>query len=218
MSIQPIKHINAISFREELLTSGNSPIKVIGSDFNMYVVKNSKGNVPATDIINEVLAHYFLKLWDIPTPEIAIVSIDSAHLLEEYRQQFHKERFYKNEVFGSRWLNNAVDSNRFFEINDKRTYSKFNNPEIIFKIGLFDIWVENDDRKPSNQNLLFETIIGKQNIIPIDYSYIFGTQNYEELNPASFAPMYNENIFVSSLALSLKQYRKKNKKWLNIYN
>ena len=85
MAIEPIKHITATSLKEEIRTTGNSPIKVIGSDYNMYVAKNSKNKNPATDIINEVLAHYFLRLWKIPTPNIALITIDPAHLLPYYR-------------------------------------------------------------------------------------------------------------------------------------
>lgn len=212
MAVNSIIHITATSLKEELHTTGNSPIKVIGSDYNMYVAKNSKNKNPATDIINEVLAHYFLTLWEVPTPNIALITIDPAHLLPEYSNN-HRPHYYNNAIFASQWINNSVDSSIMFEINKKKDYDKFNNPEILFKIGLFDIWVENDDRKPTNHNLLFQTINGKQNIIPIDHSFIFSTMNYSDLDPATFSPIENENIFVSSLGASLKRYKKKNKKW-----
>ena len=212
MAIEPIRHITATSLKEELRTEGNSPIKVIGSDYNMYVAKNSKNKNPAIDIINEVLAHYFLTLWEIPTPNIALITIDPAHLLSEYSNN-HRPHYYNNEVFASQWINSSVDSSIFFEINKKKDYDKFNDPEILFKIGLFDIWVENEDRKPTNHNLLFQTIKSKQNIIPIDHSFIFSSLNYIDLNPSRFSPIENENIFVSSLGSSLKRYKKKNKKW-----
>jgi len=212
LAIEPIIHLTATSLKEELRTTGNSPIKVIGSDYNMYVAKNSKNKNPATDMINEVLAHYFLKLWHIPTPDIALISIDPLHLLPEYSNN-HRPHYYNNEVFASKWVNHSVDSSIMFEINKKKDYDKFNNPEILFSIGLFDIWVENDDRKPTNHNLLFQTINGKQNIIPIDHSFIFSTMNYNDLDPTTFSPIENENIFVSSLGGSLKRYKKKNKKW-----
>lgn len=212
MAVAPLIHITATSLKEELRTAGNSPIKVIGSDYNMYVAKNSKSKNPATDMINEVLAHYFLRLWQIPTPDIALISIDPLHLLPEYSNN-HKPHYYNNQVFASKWINNAVESSILFEINKKKDYDKFNNPEILFSIGLFDIWVENTDRKPSNYNLLFQTINGKQNIIAIDHSFIFEHMNYRDLDPTLFSPIENENLFVSSLGASLKRYKKKNKKW-----
>ena len=175
----------------------------------------SKNKNPATDIINEVLAHYFLRLWKIPTPNIALITIDPAHLLPEYSDN-HRPHFYNHEIFASQWINNAVDSTMMFEINKKKDYEKFNNPEILFNIGLFDIWVENDDRKPTNHNLLFQNIKGKQNIIAIDHSFIFSTMNYNDLDPATFSPIENENIFVSDIGRSLKRYKKKSKNWQQI--
>lgn len=209
MAVESIIHISATSLKEELCTTGNSPIKVIGSDYNMYVAKNSKSKYPATDMINEVLAHYFLKLWLIPTPDIALISIDPQHLLPEYSSN-HQPHYYKNEVFASKWISNSVESSIMFEINKKKDYDKFLNPEIIFSIGLFDIWVENDDRKPTNHNLLFQIINGKQCIVPIDHSFIFSTMKYNDLDPTTFSPIENDNIFVSSLGGSLKRYKKKN--------
>ena len=126
---------------EEILTDGNSPIKVIGDDYNMYVVKNSKNKQPSTDIINEVLAHYFLKIWEIKCPDIALVKIEPTTLLPEYTNS-HKPHYYKEFVFGSKWVDDAIDSSIIFEINKKNDFSKFNNPEVLFTIGLFDIWIE----------------------------------------------------------------------------
>lgn len=211
MATEQIKRINWISFEAEIHTDGNSPIKVIGNDYKLYVVKNSKNKNPASDIINEVLAHYFLKLWDITTPNIALIKINPEHLLPEYTVNNHKPFYYKNEVFASEWVDNSMDSSLFFEFINKKDYEKFNDAQILFLIGLFDIWVENDDRKPSNHNLLFQTIQDKYTIIPIDHSFIFSTLNYNDLDPDKFCPIENENIFVSGLGLSLKNYLKKNK-------
>ena len=36
--------------------------------------------------------------------------------------------------------------------------------------------------------------------------------NYSDLDPTTFSPIENENIFVSNLGASLKRYKKKNKK------
>lgn len=215
MIIKPINHITAISFKEEIYTSGNSPIKVIGNDYEMYLVKNSKNKNPATDIINEVLAYYFLSLWKIPIPKIAVTKIDTSQLLPEYSRN-HKPIYYEKEVFASHWLSNTLDINELFEIKNKRDYDKYYNPEVIFEIGLFDIWVENDDRKPTNQNLILHKHNGLQHIVPIDHAFIFGSNDYLELNPDYFAGSDNDNIFISNLAKSLLKYKKKSKAWAKI--
>lgn len=205
MPIRPINIITPLSLQNEIHTDGNSPIKVIGSDYNLYAVKNSKNKNPSTDIINEMLAHYFLTLWGIKTPDISLMKISSDMLLPEY-SNFHRPHYYNNEVFCSKWIPNSIDSSEIFQIGNKNDYQKFDNPEILFEIGLFDIWVENDDRKPTNHNLLIHLEDELQSFIPIDHSFIFGSVNYLDLDPNLFAPIDNENIFVSKLGASLKQY------------
>lgn len=179
----------------------------------MYLSKNSKNKNPATDIINEVLCNYFLNIWGISTPDAAIINIDPNNLLAEYSKPNHKPRFYNKPVFGSKWIKGALDCNAFISINSKHDYDKFHNPEIIFDIGLFDIWIENDDRRATNTNLLLQTINGQYKILPIDHSLLFNGLTYKDLNPDIFCPIDNENIFRTDLAVSLKQYKKKKKDW-----
>lgn len=204
MAIKPLKQIKAILFDNEIGTTGNSPIKILGSDYKSYVAKNSKSKQPPTDIINEVLAHYFLKIWNIPTPEIALITINPASLPSKYSSN-HKKCYYDFDVFGSEWIK-AIESNDFIKIHNKKDFDSFNNLEKLFDIGLFDIWVANDDRKPTNHNLLLQTINGKQNIVAIDHAFIFESMNYANLNPDTFYPVENDNIFVSEFVKSLKRY------------
>ena len=212
MPLPEIPYLNAISLREEVQTDGNSPIKVVAEDYLMYLVKNSKNKNPATDIINELLCFYFLHAWNIPVPDAALIKVNPTQLLDEYSSN-HKPHYYKKVVFGSRWID-AIDCNTFISVSNKPEYKKYNNPEIIFQIGLFDIWVENDDRKPSNNNLLLQSIEGRQNMIPIDHAFIFGTVKYTDLDPSAFTPIENENIFITNLAKSLKSYKKSAENWL----
>jgi hypothetical protein len=205
MPLKPINIISPLSLLEEIPTDGNSPIKVIGSDYNVYAVKNSKSKKPSTDIINELLAHYFLTLWGISTPDIALMKITPAMLLPEFTDN-HRPHYYKHEVFCSKWIPNSIDSSEMFQINNKNDYQKFTNPEVLFEIGLFDIWVENDDRKPTNHNLLIHFKDDTQCFVPIDHSFIFGSVNYLDLDPDLFSPIDNENIFISKLGKSLMHY------------
>jgi hypothetical protein len=123
----------------------------------------------------------------------------------------HKPIYYQKAVFASKWINNSIDLNSFFEIRTVKDYSAFNNPEILFEIGLFDIWVENDDRKPSNQNLLLVNHLNKFDIYPIDHAFIFSSLDYLNLDPSNFIGSTNDNIFESSLARSLINFKKKSR-------
>lgn len=213
MIIKPLKYCNAISFLEEIPTGGHSPIKVLADDYAFYIVKNNAGKTPAYHLINEVISHYFLKLWKIPTPEIALISINPEFLLPEYSNR-HKPHFYNYPVFGSAVIPQATDCNAFISIEKRADYNKFLSPEVIFFIGLFDLWVENDDRKPTNNNLLLQPFDGKQRFSAIDHSFIFSSLDYSSLDPKFFCPIENDNIFVTDLAISLKKYKKKNKNWV----
>ena len=116
MRLPPLSYHTAISCREEILTDGNSPIKIIADDYEMYVAKNSKNKHPATDIINEVLAYYLLTLWEVQTAAAALINIDVAMLLPSYTNA-HKKHYYSKPVFGSKWIEGAIDSNQFFAVS-----------------------------------------------------------------------------------------------------
>lgn len=212
--LSPVPHLKVVSSGDEICTTGNSPIKVITQDYTMYLAKNSKSLNPATDIINELLAHYFLKLWDLYIPDAAILDFNPDLLLPEYSKMHHKPSFYTKPVYGSKWLATAFDATRFMKTRTKVDLREFSNFNDLFKIGLFDIWVENDDRKPSNMNLIFlEDDREKFNIIPIDHCYIFSTMKYQDLRPDYFCPVANENLLVTELVQSMKRYKHENRVW-----
>lgn len=212
--VNTIARLKVISAGEEIHTTGNSPVKVITEDYEMYLAKNSKSKNPACDMINELLANRFLKLWNLITPEMAILDFSQDLLLPKYSKNYHKPVFYSKPLFGSKWEENAIDSNNFFNLKSKYSHKDFSNPMDIFKIGLFDIWVENDDRKPTNHNLLFiENNENQFDIVAIDHSYIFSTMEYKSLLAEDFCPIANENILVTDLAKSLKNIKCQNRKW-----
>jgi len=212
LSVESIKHIRGISLLDEIHTVGNSPLKVLADDFKIYAVKNSKNKHPARDIINELLAHYFLKLWGIQTPSISLITMNHDYLLPNLSVN-HQPNFYNKDVFASKWIDNAIEITSIYQISNKFDYKKFHYPEVLFKIGLFDLWVENEDRRPNNHNLILQNIEGKFHILPIDHAFIFGPMNYINLNPSEFCASGSESIFFTNLALSLKKYLKKNKIW-----
>lgn len=212
--LHKVPHYKVISCGEEIRTTGNSPVKVIAENYEAYLAKNSKALNPATDIINELLAHCFLKLWNLKTPPAAILDFSPDLLLPEYTKSHHRSSYYQKPIFGSSWLQSAFDSTAFFKAHNKLDTKVFCDFNDLFKIGLFDIWVENDDRKPTNLNLMFlENDNRKFDIIPIDHCYIFSTMKYQDLKPEYFSPSFNENLLVTELAGSLKKYKYENRTW-----
>jgi hypothetical protein len=179
---------------------------VMGSDFEMYVVKNEKSKKPPFSLINECLASFFLRYWQIKAPKVKLIWV-SGELIKARSDLSlnHKLHFYDIPCFGSEFIPNSFDINTLLFSNKKRTFNKLKNPLDLFHITLFDTWVENDDRKPTNYNLVLEPSQGKLNIIPIDNAYIFSTISYKDLNPKYVAVSTNDHLLVSDLGYLIKK-------------
>ena len=188
------KKINVINIIKEAGGTVHSPLVVLGSDYNSYFLKTPKDLSPEINIINEFLANGLLNLWNIKTPQAAMLSLD-ANLLPKNISPNHKYHYFKRTCFGSRSLENAVDLS---ELNLMPNQRYFHNINDFFKIALFDIWVENDDRKPSNFNLMAKTDSNKYHIYAIDHCFIFSSLNYKDLNPNHLSVSFNDSILETS--------------------
>ena len=134
-------HANAII--REIKTDGHSPLLIIGSDYEMYVAKNDKGKIPPFSLINECLAFYLLNCFNIKTPECKIVKVSKE--LIAFKQDLtsnHKRFYYDTPCFGSKFIKNAIDVNDFILTHKKKVYNKLINPLDVFRITLFDTWVD----------------------------------------------------------------------------
>jgi hypothetical protein len=215
--ITKLKYSDAKSIIKEVPTEGHSPLMVLADEYDTYFVKSGKGNVPAFDIINEYLCHYLLHFWSIPTPEISAVKVDPV-LLEGrgFNPVFHNKHHYYQITFGSKKLNDTFELGYFNQINGKVDFRKYINPSIFVKIGLFDIWVENTDRKPSNFNILIQDYNSKLKIYAMDHAFTFNHMSYSDLNPDPnfITNTYNDNILDSTIVKEVIK-RLKSSDWIN---
>lgn len=163
-------------------------------------------------ITKEFLCHFLLKSWSIPTPEINILTIPHD-LLEECTLLKKREKNYIKDYncFGSKMLLNSIDLIEFISAKDKVSLRRIKNQFDLLKIALFDIWVENEDRKPSNNNLLLNPFGKSFEITAIDHAYTFSTLNFNELVHTDVNFSYNDSILYSPLARSIIN----NQKWNN---
>lgn len=194
----------AIIIEKELLTDGHSPLLVVTDDFKRYVAKNAKGHNPALALINEWFCHCFLTQWDIPVPDVALVHVPKVLLEHTTLSGHHRLHYYNDAVFGSKYIENAIELNEFVYSRQRANYKNISNPLDFLHIALFDTWIENDDRKPTNHNLLLEPVGGKFKIIAIDHAFVLGTLDYIHLKPEEFHPISNEHILISELGRSVK--------------
>ena len=147
------KQVNSIVKRYD--TDGHAPLLVLADDFSQYVLKFPKNPFDSYSIAKEFICHYLLKCWSIPTPDIAGLTFNAETLNQTSVITDREKRLIGNNTcFGSRLILNTVELIDFITVENKTAQKKIINAEDIVKIALFDIWVENDDRKPTNNNIL----------------------------------------------------------------
>lgn|GEM_PF-781493 len=181
--IQPIKIIQAIKILKEISTEGSRPLYLIADDHNQYFAKTTvvAPGEPSIELINEMICGYFLKCMDINVPDFALAKIgdeifrdfenESGPFSERYRDKTFNNRVF----FASKELTPTTEIESYFGNGalPKRDYEKINNPLDFIKIGLFDLWVGNKDRKIENPNILLHQIKDKYVFCPIDHTAAF---------------------------------------------
>lgn len=201
-----VDRTKAITIIKELPTEGHSPLLVIGSDFKTYVAKNDKGKKPPFSLINEILSASFLKAWKIEVPDFKLLELNKELVKSKNGLSVnHQSYFYEDISFGSAFIKNAIDVNDLIITNRRKQFNRLINPLDVLRITLFDTWVENDDRKPTNYNLLFQPEGKKLRVVPIDHAFIFGTISYKDLNPDFVAVSANDHLLVSELGILIKE-------------
>lgn len=179
------------------------PLKVLDEALDPYVFKYPT-NLKDNSIAKEFICHFLLKAWKIPTPEIAILStpyelLENCNLLNNREKQI-----INNSVcFGSKMLLHSTDMNSFINAKNVVALRKIKNPKDLLKIALFDIWVENEDRKPTNNNLLLNPVGDSFEINAIDHAFTFSTQDFKELKYSTVNFSVNESILSSPLGESI---------------
>jgi len=212
--IENLSYKQTITIISQYETEGHSPLKVVADDFKTYVLKFPKNLSDKNSIVKEFLCHYLLKCWSIPTPPIVGLSIPNDLLINSpILSRREKVLIGENVCFGSQLIYDAIELNDFIEAKNRTSQKKILNIEDIFKIALFDIWIENEDRRPTNNNILL--CPDKKGLIlnAIDHAFTFSTLNFNELNYQTLNFSINDSILYSGLAKSIIESTKLNKEF-----
>ncbi|MBC7588532.1 MAG: hypothetical protein H7178_09240 [Chitinophagaceae bacterium] len=146
-----LNSIKPILSHDVFQTKGNMPLLVLCNDLNDYVTKYNRNRPPSTQLFNEFICASFLKVWGLKVPEIAFIKIKKEHITPELEMPF---KWFETTCFGSKRYAFYKEIDRFF-IDSTNGISKQNiNFDDFLKIGLFDIWIANEDRNPNNPNLM----------------------------------------------------------------
>jgi len=212
--IESIPNRRVVSIREKINTIGNEPLRLICDDYETYFVKNHKLISPATSMINEVLCHFLLKLWNINTPEIALITLEAETIREDYGSR-HKPLYYDRLAFGSKEFEGSFDISQFVEIKGKVDFKKYYRAEMFAHIGLFDMWVDNEDRGPELKNLMLFEDEGRFNFLAIDHAAAFRSGAYDTLKKYNEFYSTEDNFLLQSQFFKgLKRFLKADKEWL----
>lgn len=201
-----------ISIKKRYDTDGHSPYLVLTDDYEQYVLKTMNSQQDRISLIKEFICSALLSMWGIKKPTSVSLSIDST--IKEDPFFIDDRRFQLSSIyFGSEYIKNALDATNFFHLKRKPSLRQINNINTIFLIALFDIWVENDDRKPSNNNILLTPEKDKWNIIPIDHAYTFATLDFNYLNPDFLSFSDNDSILYANFARNILLNTNINTSW-----
>jgi hypothetical protein len=168
----PIRH-SISNIARSINTNGSMPVVVMADDFEDYICKYDY----SSKLINEYLAHCFLRVWNLPVFDASLVSIKQDHVIPEIICNRLQKHHFNKPAFGLKYDNEALDvSNVLLGLHkDYTELNKFINRNDFIKIALFDLWVANTDRNINNYNILIRPEPQGNRLIPIDHTDIFDT-------------------------------------------
>ncbi len=188
MEINYLHSIKEILPEDCIDTNGSRPIKVLCNDMNDYVCKYFTSFGFASSLFNEYLAASFLKIWEVPVPDFAIVKVKTEHT-KRINFPIH---YFDKSCFGSKFQGGFKEVDKFFITMPQVLKINETTLNSFLKIALFDLWLCNEDRHHENFNLLYDI---KSNLfVPIDHVCCF---NSNSLDKEAYPISDNESLLSS---------------------
>lgn len=213
--MEDIRHITAIQILHQKGTN-SVPFFVLCDDGELYIAKSMfKSHPPISDLINEILGVYFLEIMQVSVIKPAIIKIPQEVFEtfklsgKKYHNKYDNLSFDEVLFFGSSNLTTTTEVDLYnITLKNKYEYNKYINPLDFIKIGVFDYWVGNMDRKGDNPNILLdESFDGKFKFLPIDHTYTFAHQtNYKALRLALMSHPHPKTILKTPMSKSILNF------------
>jgi hypothetical protein len=179
--LEKITYKEAVLIIEQLNTN-SVPLKVMCNDGLLYIAKTVfKKHPPFEDLINEIICNYFLKIWEIKTFEPCLIKIPKI-VYDEFNKsnenidkRYNNFDFDKYIFFATPFIESSTELETYNTVfNNKPEFKKFDSPLDLIKIGIFDFWIANMDRRGSNPNILLTTSDNDKFVfLPIDHTQAF---------------------------------------------
>ncbi|MEO8149059.1 MAG: HipA family kinase [Bacteroidia bacterium] len=178
--------VNSISPISKIIpTNGSNPALVLCEDLTEYYCKYSR-YTPANKLLIEFISSSFLKVWNVPTPDFAFVEIAAEHVPAEILSNRISRNDFLIPTFGSQHLEHSheIDESVILSWNNKRgQVNKIINKEDFLRIGLFDLWMANEDRNHNNYNLMISAKEEGSVIYAIDHEKCFNSGILDNVHP-----------------------------------
>jgi hypothetical protein len=185
--------ITIIKIVKETGTAGSSPLQVLDSNFDTWFAKGTAAPVPYTELINEVICNRMAQRWGFTQPEIAIATLsddvitafvaEGGSLSDHFFQTINHQPF-----FCSRQLQPAFELEPHIGVGTlQNDWQHLVDKTELYKIGYFDHWVCNQDRRPGGPNniLLYNALQGRR-FVPFDHTAAFSQYgNYRDIPNAN---------------------------------
>ena len=153
-----VKKVISKSFNRQITHTHNRPILGICEEnpgLAYYYIKYARTEMEYEGLFAELLCSILASVLDIHTPSVAFVEIGD-HPITNVEYKYPKKIEPGMVAFGSREVGNVTELNQQDVIRNKHDFNRFNRPEDIFKIALFDLWIANADRSELNFNILIQ--------------------------------------------------------------
>lgn len=152
----------------------NRPVETIcktEKGLDVYYIKYNRSGFESHGLIAEIVCHFLARRLKLETPDIAYVKIGNHSVPDNF--QYAKHLTEGKSTFGSRLVRNAEDELTKLEfIFSKHEFNRLEYPEHLLRIGLFDLWIGNNDRSVNNYNL-FITRGKTQKLVVFDHFEAF---------------------------------------------
>jgi hypothetical protein len=217
--LEVIERKTAIQIIEQAGTN-SVPFRVLCDDGEMYYAKAMfKQHPPFEDLINEILCVYALELMNISFIKPALIEIPQE-VFEDFKKEdkdfdarYNTMNFNSVTFFGSLLQEPATEIEVYNTIlKNKHDFNKYENPTDFLKIGVFDYWIGNKDRRGSNPNILVkQSQDGKFELLPIDHTQAFACQsNYKGLRLALMSIPQPKSILRTPMSKSIVSFADSN--------
>lgn len=167
-----IPKVYVLSIEKRMNNSSNAVFPARGKiittaeEIDIVVKLNNNERITKPNLTRELLALYIGKQLDILTP-IPLVALITKELVLSIEDPIIQQMFMRSigETFATVYLENVTTTGAFIN-------SKEDDLELL-KILVFDLLIENPDRRYNNPNLLIKKVEGKNNYYIIDHETSF---------------------------------------------